>query len=116
MKWLTRVWSAAWKIQIAPKDRQRAVIISIFKKGGKREYSNYRGISLPVFLEKHMPEFRKEDADKSSKRRLKISNVVSVQDVKTTDQLFTLYQLFERAWKFSKPLWPEFINFEQAYD
>ena len=38
------------------------------------------------------------------------------QDERTTDQLFTLRQVFEKAWEFAKPVYTAFIDLEKAYD
>ncbi|XP_055714214.1 uncharacterized protein LOC129808460 [Phlebotomus papatasi] len=46
VNWLTRVIKVAWQSGRAPKDWQVGVIIPIFKKGNKKDCSNYRGISL----------------------------------------------------------------------
>ena len=34
----------------------------------------------------------------------------------TADQLFTLGQVFEKAWEFGKPVYTAFIDLEKAYD
>ena len=47
--WLTRVCQVAWKFGKTPRDWQTGVIISIFKKGDRKQCTNYRGISLLSF-------------------------------------------------------------------
>ena len=44
--WLTRVCQVAWKFGKTPRDWQTGGIIPIFKKGDRKQYTNYRGISL----------------------------------------------------------------------
>ena len=44
--WLTRVCQVAWKFGKTPRDWQTGVIIPIFKKGDRKQCTNYRGISL----------------------------------------------------------------------
>ena len=44
--WLTRVCQVAWKFGKTPRDWQAGVIISMFKKGDRKQCTNYRGISL----------------------------------------------------------------------
>ena len=44
--WLTRVCQVAWKFGKTPRDWQTGVIIPIFKKGNRKQCTNYRGISL----------------------------------------------------------------------
>ena len=44
--WLTQVCQVAWKFGKPPRDWQTGVIIPIFKKGDRKQCTNYRGISL----------------------------------------------------------------------
>ena len=44
--WLTRVCQVVWKLGKTPRDWQTGVIIPIFKKGDRKQCTNYRGISL----------------------------------------------------------------------
>jgi len=44
--WVTRVSQVAWKCGKTPKEWQTGVIIPIFKKGDRKQCTNYRGISL----------------------------------------------------------------------
>ena len=47
IKWLHRIFNAAWAQQRTPKDWQQAIIIPLWKnKGSKRECTQYRGIAL----------------------------------------------------------------------
>ena len=50
--WLTRVCQVAWKYGITSRDWQTGVIISIFKKGDRKQCMNYRGISVLNLPEK----------------------------------------------------------------
>ena len=51
--WLTRVCQVAWKFGKTPRDWQTGVIIPIFKKGDRKQCTNYRGISLLSYQGKH---------------------------------------------------------------
>ena len=44
--WLTQVCQVVWKFSKTSKDYQTGVIIPIFKKGDRKQCTNYRGISL----------------------------------------------------------------------
>ena len=44
--WLTRVCQVVWKLGKTPRDWQTGVIIPIFKKGDRKQCTNYRRISL----------------------------------------------------------------------
>ena len=61
---LTRVCQVAWKFGKTPRDWQTGVIISIFKKGDRKQYTNYRGIYSLVCQGKYMPNALKGNAEK----------------------------------------------------
>ena len=44
--WLPRVCQVAWKFGKTLRDWQTDVIVPIFKKGDRKQYTNYRGIYL----------------------------------------------------------------------
>ena len=44
--WLMRVCQVAWRFGKIPRDWQMGVIISIFKKANRKQWTNYIGISL----------------------------------------------------------------------
>ena len=46
ISWLTRVCQVAWKLGKTPRDWQTGVIIPIFKKRDRKQYTNYRRILL----------------------------------------------------------------------
>ena len=58
--WLTRVCQVAWKFGKTPRDWQTGVIISIFKKGDRKQCTNYRRISLSVCQGNYMPNASKK--------------------------------------------------------
>ena len=114
--WLTRVCRVAWREKRAPLDWQTGIVVPIFKKGDRRECCNYRGItllSLPGKVYARVLE-----------RKCRMMVEPNIQDTQcgfrpgrgTTDQLFTLRQVFEKAWEFAKPVYTAFIDLEKAYD
>ena len=44
--WFTQMSQVAWKFGNTPRDWQTGVIIPIFKKGGRKQCTNYKKISL----------------------------------------------------------------------
>ena len=95
--WLTRVCRVAWREGRAPLKWQTRIVVPIFKKGDRRECSNYRGItllSLPGKVYARVLE-----------RKYRTIVEPKIQDTQcgfrpgrgTTDQLFTLRQIFEKT-------------------
>ena len=106
----------AWREGRAPVDWQTGIVVLFFKKGDRRECFNYRGItllSLPGKVYTRVLEWKCQTIVEAK-----------IQDTQrgfrpgrgTTDQLFILRQVFEKAWKFVKPVYIAFIGLEKAYD
>ena len=97
-------------------DWQTGIVAPIFQKGDRRECSNYRGITL-------LSLYRKVYA-RVLERKCRTMIEPKTQDTQcgfrpergTTDQLFILHQVFEKAWEFAKPVYTAFIDLEKAYD
>jgi len=114
--WLTRVFQVAWDSGEAPLDWQTGLVVPIFKKGDKKECTNYRGItllSLPGKLYAKVLEARV---------RMVVESRISDEQSgfrpgrSTTDQVFTLKQVFEKSWEYNIPVFMAFVDLEKAYD
>ena len=63
--WLMRVCQVAWKYGNTLRDWQTSVIILVFKKGDRKQCTNYiEGYHFLVCRELHMPNSLKENAEK----------------------------------------------------
>ena len=114
--WLTRVFQVAWKLGKAPRDWQTVTIIPIFKKGDRKDCANYRGISLLSLPGKVYA--------KCLERRCRDIVEPAMEDGQcgfrpgrsTTDQIFTLRQIFEKSWEYAKDVYACFVDLENAGD
>ena len=114
--WLTRVCQVAWKFGKTPRDWQTGVIIPIFKKGDRKQCTNYRGIPLlnlpgKVYAKSFERKFRK-----IAESKLKDGQCGFRPGRGTTDQIFTLKQILEKSWEYNKDLFACFVDLEKAYD
>jgi exonuclease III len=116
MVWLTRVCRVAWRSGRAPADWRTGVVVPIFKKGDQKDCSNYRGISLLSLPGKVYARVLE--------RRCRLIAEPQIQEEQcgfragrgTTDQLFTLHQVFEKFWEYNRPVFAAFVDLEKAYD
>ena len=108
--WLTRVCQVAWKLGKTSRDWQTGVIIPIFKKGDRKQCTNYRGISLLSLAGKVYAKCREIVESK-----LKDGLCGFLPGRSTTDQIFTLKQIFEKSWEYGKDLFACFADLEKAY-
>jgi hypothetical protein len=105
-----------WEKEEMPADWQMAIICSVYKKGDKLSFSNYRRISLlnavykiftntlARYLEVYTEEILGDYQCKFRKGR------------STTDQTFMLRHIIEKTYMFNVDIHQLFIDYKQAYD
>lgn len=116
LHWLTRICSVAWKSGKAPEDWQTGVVVPIFKKGDQRDCSNYRGITLLSLPGKVYARVLERRCRQIVESKIQDSQCGFRAGRGTTDQLFTLRQVYEKAWEFGQSVYTSFIDLEKAYD
>ena len=114
--WLTRVCQIAWKLGKTPRDWQTGVIIPIFKKGDRKQCTNYRGISLLSLPGKVYAKCLERKCREIVESKLEDGQCGFRPGRSTTDQIFTLKQIFEKSWEYGKDLFACFVDLEKAYD
>ena len=112
--WLTRVCQVAWKFGKTPKDWQTGVIIPIFKKEDRKQRTNYRGISLLNLAGKVYAECLERKCREIVESKLEDGQSGFRQGRSTTDQIFTLKQIFKKSWESGKDLFASFVDLEKA--
>ena len=114
--WLTRVCQVAWKLGKTPRDWQTGVIIPIFMKGDRKQYTNYRGITLLSLPGKVYAKCLERKCRKIVETKLEDGQCSFRPGRSTTDQIFTLKKTFEKSWEYGKDLFAYFVDLEKAYD
>ena len=102
--WLARVSQVAWKYNKTPRDWQTGVVILIFKKGDCKQCRNYRGISLLSLPGKAHAKYLGRKSQKVAESKLEDGQCGFRPSSSTTDQIFTLKQIFEKSWENGKNL------------
>ena len=95
--WLTQVCQVAWKFGKTSKNWQTGVIIPIFKKENRKQCTNYRGISLLSLPGKAYTKCLKKKCREIVDSKLEDGQCGFRPGRSTTDQIFTLKQLFEKS-------------------
>jgi len=114
--WLTRVCQVAWKFGKTPKEWQTGVIIPIFKKGDRKQCTNYRGISLLSLRGKVYAKCLERKCREMVESKLENGQCSFRPARSTTDQVFTQKQILEKSWEYGKDLFACFVDLEKAYD
>ena len=111
--WLTRVCQVAWKFGKTPRDWQTGVIIPIFKKGNRKQCTNYRTRSLLSLPGKVNAKCLERKCREIMESKLEDDQCGFRPDRSTTGQIFTLKQIFEKAWEYGKDLFASFVDLEK---
>ena len=105
-----------WLNEGIPKDWKKSIICPIYKKGDKLVCSNYRGICLLPTSYKVFTVILKRRLEKYSEKIIGEYQTGFRPGRSTTDNLFILRQITEKAWEYNIDLYMIFIDFKQAYD
>ena len=92
------------------------MIIPIFKKGDRKQCTNYRGISLLSLPRKVYAKCLERKCREIVESKLEDGQCGFRPGRSTTDQIFTLKQIFEKSWEYDKDLFACFVDLEKAYD
>ena len=116
IRWLMRVCQEAWILGKTPKDWQTGVIILIYKKGDRKQCTNYRGISLFGFPGKVYAKCLKRKCRDIMEPKSEDGQCDFRPGLSTTDQFFTLRQIFEKSWDYAKDVFACFVDLEKPYN
>ena len=92
------------------------MIIPIFKKGDRKQCTSYRGISLLSLPGKVYAKCLERKCREIVESKLEDGQCGFRPGRSTTDQIFTLKQIFEKAWEYGKDLFACFVDLAKAYD
>lgn len=115
----TRLYSLilkAWEQKQVPSDWKDALLVTIFKKGDRRECGNYRGISLLSVAGKILARILLNRLQDLAERILPESQCGFRPSRGTIDMIFCARQLQEKAKEQQKPIFLIFYDLEKAYD
>ena len=97
-----------------PDQWRTGITIPIFKKGSKKNTSNYRGISLLCSMSKLLTKIISEKLSQTIKTSEEQQGFR--RNRSTVDAIFVLRQLVEKAIEFDRPLFLCFVDLKQAFD
>ena len=92
------------------------MIIPIFKKGDRKQCTNYKGISLLSLPGKVYAKCFERKCREIVESKLEDGQCGFWPGRSTTDQILTLKQIFEKFWEYGKDLFACFVDLEKAYD
>ena len=116
VRWLWKVFDAAWLQRKVPSDWQRSIIVPVWKKkGSKKDCGKYRGISLLSHVGKMYAKILECRVRAIVEHQLADAQFGFRPSRGCTDAIFALRQLGERAIEFEEDLMVAFIDQEKAF-
>ncbi|KAL8561120.1 hypothetical protein ACOMHN_033703 [Nucella lapillus] len=114
--WLTTIFQKAWEERKVPEDWQNAIVVPIWKKGGKKDCSTYRGISLLSHVGKMYAKILEQRTRAKTEQLLSDAQFGFRKGRGCTHAIFALRQLCERAIEYDQDLHLVFADQEKALD
>lgn len=114
--WVTRLFKCIWQNGKVPDDWGRGEIITLFKKGSKRQCKNYRGITLTSQIAKIFEKILLNRVGDKIEEELSEEQHGFRRGRSTVDLIFALRQVVEKYWEYNKKLIVVFLDIEKAYD
>ena len=117
MKKLTELINNIWKSGKVPQDFKDASIVSLFKKGKRSLCDNYRGISLLSVAGKILARVILSRLNNQLTDLVYSESQCGFRKGRgTTDMIFCLRQLQEKAREHQTPLYMVFVDLTKAFD
>ena len=114
---LHRIFVKIWIEEVIPADMRNANIITIFKKNDRHNVNNYRGISILAVVGKIMAlVMLNRMRDPIAETVLPESQGGFRRNRGTTDMIFAVRQLMEKAREQHRNLYIAFVDFTKAFD
>jgi Reverse transcriptase (RNA-dependent DNA polymerase)/Endonuclease-reverse transcriptase len=116
IEWLFRIIRAAWKENRVPEDWTRGEIVVIFKKGDRKECSNYRGITLISQCAKIYERILEKRVRDQIETKMREEQYGFRKNRSTIDLIFTIRNMMEKKWEKREDLYMTFLDLEKAFD
>lgn len=105
-----------WRTYRIPEEWLEGKIFSIFKKGNRHEYTNYRGITLLDSAYKIYAKIVTRRINVINEALLKEEQCGFRKGRSCSDCVFIIQQLIQKRREFNLPTYILFIDYEKAFD
>jgi len=116
VKKVTEIIQSIWASEKVPAEWKDAVLIPVYKKGGRRQCDNYRGISLIAIAGKVFAVLLMLRILSVANKKLLEAQSGFRPERGTPDEIFVIRQLLERCRDYKVPLSLCFVDISKAYD
>jgi hypothetical protein len=105
-----------WNKEELPEQWKESVVVPVYKKGGKTDCSNYRGISLLSTSYKILSNILLSRLNPYVDEIIGYPQCRFRRNRSTTDQIFCIRQRLKKKWEYNGPVHQLFIDFRKVSD
>ena len=116
VKILTKLCNLIWMKKSWPSDWKKSIFIPLFKKGDKKDCSNYRTISLISHASKIMLKVLQKRLEAYLLKELPDEQAGFMRGRGTRDHISNLKRILERCKEYNKHVYVCFIDYSKAFD
>ena len=99
-----------------PEEWKESIIVPIYKKGDKKDCSNYRGLSILSTTYKVLSNILLSKLTPYTEENIGYHHCGFRRNRSTTDHIICIRQILEKIWEYNKSVHRLFIGFKKAYD
>jgi sorting nexin-29 len=115
--WLHMLFSLVWTTELIPQEWKEGIILPLWKrKGSRSDCSNYRGITLLSVPGKLFAMTLIDRSTQFIRKCRRIQQAGFMPNRSTTEQIFTVRQVIEKAREFQRTAYLAFVDFKAAFD
>ena len=108
--------NSIWNKEELPEEWKESIIVSIYKKSDKTEYSNYRDTSFLSTTYKIVSNILLSRLTPYAERIIGDHQCRFRRITSATDRKFCIRQILEKKWECNEAVHQLFIDFKKAYD
>jgi len=113
---MTSIIISIWNKEKLPEEWKESIVVPIYKKGNKRDCSNYRGMPLLPATHKMLFNILLSRLISYAEEIIGDHQSGFQRNRSITDNLFCIRQILEKKWEYNEAVHQLFIEFKKAYD
>ena len=115
--WLHILFSLVWSTELIPEEWKQGIILPLWKwKGSRSDCSNYRGINILSVPGKLFTMMLLDKSIQFIRKCRWIQQAGFMPNRSTTEPIYTIRQVIEKAREFQRTAYIVFVDFKAAFD
>jgi len=108
--------NSVWNKEELPEEWKESIIVPVYKKGDKRDCSNYRGISLLPTTYKILSNILLSRLTPYAEEIIGDHQCRFLRNTSTIDHIFCIRQILEKKWEYNEAMHQLFIDCKKGHN